>query len=91
MKFSELRDSIPIKDFSLSYKKKPDEKKPPTEGWAWPINASKAHYFVNGESLCRKWMYLAKLDSQESLVIETPDDCLECRKKLKKRLAVNER
>lgn len=91
MKFSELRDSIPIKDFSLIYKQRPAEKKPPTEGWAWPVNASKAHYFVNGESLCHKWMYLAPLEANQSAVDETSDDCLACRKLLKKRLAVNDR
>jgi len=66
-------------------------RKSPSEGWAWPINASKAHYFVNGDSLCRKWVYLAPLDPRHSVVAETLDDCIECRKRLKKRLAVNDR
>lgn len=64
---------------------------PLSEGWAWPVNAKKAHYFVNKESLCRRWMYLADLEASESIVEETSGDCLACRKLFKRRLAVNDR
>lgn len=26
-------------------------------GWAWPSNASRAHYFVAGRSLCGQWAW----------------------------------
>ena len=55
------------------------------EGWVFLHNARKAHYIVEGQSLCGKWMYLGttglELPDESS-----PDDCVICTRKLKKRL-----
>ena len=54
------------------------------EGWTWLFNAYKQHYFVDKKSLCGKWAIL--LDNELEIGNdESPDNCLECRRKLKKR------
>ena len=50
------------------------------EGWGFPLNAKKSHYFINGVSLCRRWMYGGPLERND----ESPDNCKECIKRLKK-------
>jgi hypothetical protein len=53
------------------------------EGWGWPGNSKKAHYFINGHSLCQKWLFLGVLDQpQETSDKPGPDDCAACHKKL---------
>ncbi|GMU39464.1 MAG: hypothetical protein AMXMBFR23_03300 [Chloroflexota bacterium] len=54
------------------------------EGWGFPFLARKAHYFVDGHSLCRKWLYLGEQQGDADSP-ETPDDCPECRKRLTRR------
>lgn len=54
------------------------------EGWAWPVAARKAHYFVNGRSLCDRWLFWGSnlgAAGEDSL-----DDCKVCTKRLTKRL-----
>lgn len=52
------------------------------EGWGWPVQARKAHYFVNMRSLCDAWMFTGKLYPPE---FSSPDDCKACTRKLAKR------
>jgi hypothetical protein len=52
-----------------------------TEGWAWPANSRKAHYFREGRSLCSRWMILYPPD-QGTDGDHGPDDCKACWKKI---------
>lgn len=52
------------------------------EGWAWPVNSRKAHYFVDGRSLCGKWMYLGEVEEGNDY---SPDNCRECIRRLEKK------
>lgn len=52
------------------------------EGWGWPINSKKAHYFVDSIALCGGWMFGGELESDDKG--NSPDDCKSCRKKLTK-------
>lgn len=54
------------------------------EGWTWLQNAKKWHYFVDGESLCGRYMLLAIPDLQQGND-DSPDNCVTCRRKLKER------
>lgn len=54
-----------------------------TEGWAWPANARKAHYYVNHRSLCCKWGMLGTHFEQGN--DDSPSNCAECRRKLAER------
>lgn len=57
----------------------------PKEGWGWPDNSKKAHYFHEGRSLCMRWMYLGKLTkTQRTSERRGPDDCPACHKRLLK-------
>jgi len=54
------------------------------EGWARPVNARKFHYYVNGRSLCGKWMLLGgHLDEDEGAT--SSDDCKACARKMEER------
>jgi len=56
------------------------------EGWTWLSNSRKWHYFVNGQSLCRKWtLWGWKSHDYELGNDNSPDNCAECRRRLKKR------
>lgn len=57
-----------------------------SEGWAWPDSATKAHYFVDGQSLCKRWKYDKKLDTEWN-VGDQPEtlDCAVCWHAAKKR------
>lgn len=75
----------------LDYDNHPDdegnhlsEQASPSEGWAWPSNSRKAHYFVGGRSLCAKWRWLHK-GGLDDTPYTGPDDCKECVRKLNKR------
>ena len=46
------------------------------EGWGWPLNSRKAHYFREGRSLCHKWMFLG--EPTENQGERSPDDCKAC-------------
>jgi len=53
------------------------------EGWAFPGNSRKAHYFVDARSLCRKWgFYLGSLEKGND---DSPDNCVACMRALAKR------
>lgn len=57
------------------------------EGWAWPTNSRKAHYFVEGRSLCRSWAFFgSQVQSQEMGEEPGPDDCRACWRKHEKTL-----
>lgn len=53
------------------------------EGWAWLQNAKYEHYFVEGRSLCRKWLGLG-LDYCRTI---GQPKCKACQKALDKREA----
>ena len=58
--------------------------KPSAEGWDYLQNTRKWHYFVNGRSLCGKWLGLGL----RNLVLgngNSPDNCAKCVKRLKKK------
>ena len=58
------------------------------EGWGFGLLNRKAHYFVDGRSLCKKWLYAGNLDmtiNQKTHDKPGPDDCKECHRKLLKR------
>ncbi len=57
-------------------------KKVTKEGWGWPSNARKAHYFVDNRSLCGRWLFFGEL---ENFNHESSFNCLACRRKHKKR------
>lgn len=50
-------------------------------GWGWAFNARKAHFYVNGLSLCGRWVIFGgsglELGNDNS-----PDNCATCKKKL---------
>jgi len=50
-------------------------------GWGWPVYSKKAHYFVDGRSLCGKWLYLGSLEQGND---DSRDNCAECKKRLKR-------
>lgn len=53
------------------------------EGWGFPTGSRKAHYFVKGMSLCGKWgFYFGSLEQGND---DSPDNCAECVRRLKKR------
>lgn len=60
-----------------------------TEGWGWPSNSKKAHYFLKNlrsvmgaQSLCYKWGFFGKLEIGND---ESFDNCAECKRRLAKR------
>jgi len=50
------------------------------EGWGYPLNARKSHYFVDRMSLCGRWMYFGVLS-----IAVRPNPCRTCMKKLEKK------
>ena len=50
-----------------------------TKGWKLLINNPKAHYFIDGRSLCGRWMNLGK--DFEDFGHHSPDNCKACMKK----------
>lgn len=53
------------------------------EGWGFPLNARKAHYFRRGEliSLCSKMMYAGPRENDNH---ESTDNCAECMRRRQK-------
>lgn len=48
-------------------------------GWAWPLNARKAHFFVDGRSLCGRWLFFGKVHGGRGLQeANGSDDCKGC-------------
>ncbi len=52
-----------------------------TEGWGWPLNSKKAHYFVGGRALCMKWLFFGDCQMGND---NSPDNCKACVKRLEK-------
>lgn len=57
-----------------------------TDGWGWPLNSNKAHYFVDGRSLCAKWLFR---DDCAAGTYDSPNNCKECARRLQKEAAKN--
>ena len=55
------------------------EQKSP-QGWGWPINSRKAHYFREGDSrsLCNKWLFFG---TREDYLHDASDNCADCRRR----------
>jgi len=53
----------------------------PRKGWGFPLNSKRAHYFVDGRSLCGKWMFFGDLEDFND---DSSDNCTACKKALKK-------
>lgn len=52
------------------------------QGWWWPGNSRKAHYFgTDGRSLCGKWLALSA--EREDDNHDSPDNCATCARKRK--------
>lgn len=51
------------------------------KGWGFPANSRKAHYFVDGRSLCGKWMYFGSLEDSND---NSSDNCTACKKAVQK-------
>ncbi|MCX9083198.1 MAG: hypothetical protein OIN87_00165 [Candidatus Methanoperedens sp.] len=51
----------------------------PRKGWGFPLNSKKAHYFVDGRSLCGKWMFFGVLEQGND---NSLDNCTACKKAL---------
>lgn len=47
------------------------------QGWAWPLNSRKAHWFAAGSatSICGRWMFFGR---REDTKHNSPDNCREC-------------
>lgn len=52
-----------------------------TDGWGWPERSRKAHYFIDGRSLCGSWLYFGPPTRNQTA--GGPDDCATCLKKLR--------
>lgn len=46
-------------------------------GWGFPANSKRAHYFVEGRSLCMKWIFMGQLYDDNH---ESPDNCAACKR-----------
>ena len=57
---------------------------PEAEGWTWLLNARKWHYFVEGRSLCGRYLLLASGEFQRG-DDDSPDNCAACKRQLAKR------
>jgi hypothetical protein len=56
------------------------------QGWGWPLNSAKAHYFLKGDirSICMKWAFGGtRTDDNHKSV----DNCKECMKRREKMTA----
>lgn len=54
---------------------------PRKKGWGWPAASKKAHYFVDGRSLCLKWLFGGHLEDNSH---ESDDNCVECKRRYAK-------
>jgi hypothetical protein len=61
---------------------KAQSRKAMRQGWGFPILSKKAHYFVDGRSLCQKWIFTGEYEQETEK--RSPDDCAVCRRKLDK-------
>jgi len=49
-------------------------------GWGWPQLSKKPHYFVDGQSLCGRWMFFGEVSDKDASE-KGPDDCAQCRRR----------
>jgi len=54
------------------------------EGWTWLWNSRKRHYFLDGRSLCGRFLLLGHPELKHSND-DSPDNCTACRRKLAKK------
>lgn len=54
------------------------------EGWTYLTNSRKWHYFIDGRSLCGKFLLLV-IPELEQGNDNSPDNCMTCRRELEKR------
>lgn len=54
---------------------------PAKQGWWWPLNSRKAHYMVEGRSLCGRWMCFGTPSELDDDKHDSPDNCAECRRR----------
>ena len=54
------------------------------EGWTWLTNSKKWHYFIDGRSLCGRFMVLGRPELEQGNN-NSSDNCKACVKKLEKR------
>ena len=52
------------------------------KGWAWPLNARAAHFFIAGRSLCGRWIFFGRVSPDDGR--DGPLDCKTCSRKIKK-------
>jgi len=50
-------------------------------GWWWPLRARKAHYFVDGRSLCGRWGHHG---AGQDFWLESSHNCAECKRRREK-------
>lgn len=60
------------------------------EGWTWLQNSPKWHYFVDGRSLCRRFMLFGNPELEQGKD-ESPDNCAACMKALLKHRAAQQK
>jgi hypothetical protein len=57
------------------------------EGWTWLHNATKWHYFRNGQSLCGRYMlFVHPEEGYEQGGDDSADNCAACKRKRLKEL-----
>jgi len=70
-----------MSDVFSAEKRKPADK----QGWGSLANSPKWHYFVEGRSLCGKWLGLGITNfDDDPLTDDSPDNCAGCKKKVPK-------
>ncbi len=58
------------------------------QGWNYLTNSPKWHYFVDGQSMCGRWLGLGLNDCNDDPKTDnSPDNCAACKKKVVKRRA----
>lgn len=85
MSSEEISKNIEKQESQLMTSREPVEEKH-NEGWNWIYNSPKWHYFVDGKSLCKRWMLFSTPKNLEQGNNNSPDNCKLCRKTLEKRL-----
>jgi hypothetical protein len=53
------------------------------KGWKWVYGSPKFHYFIEGQSLCRRWLVLSDRDLELGNN-NSPDNCIACKKVINK-------
>lgn len=77
-----------VDELAPELEKKPIDPRAIPEGWNWLYNTPKWHYFVDGTSLCKRWLLFSIPEKMEQGNDNSPDNCKLCRKKLQTRRKV---